>query len=325
MLLRNIPQPYGLAILHDFIYWTDFKTKALHRANKITGNDSAMLRNNVEGFMDLHAVQSGDLIAKNRCHFYNAGCSHLCLRNPFRHTCACPTGIIMQEDTKGLCKPQSSTYLLVAAGYGLKRLSFDSLPVWDVTLPIEYASRINNVDFHYDKELIFFTDQAQKAIVAVSTYDGYGNFTVLIHDNVDSPNGIAVDWVADNIYWTSKTKNTIEVSRLDGSHRKVLIRGIQQPRSIAVFPGKGYLYWVDYKARKIERSLLDGSNRITIADRDITFPLSLTIDYKGKRVYWCDNGMDSPSISHTNLDGGNRIQIPVKTSFPFSITQVSKL
>ena len=38
-----------------------------------------------------------------------------------------------------------------------------------------------------------------------------------------TPNGIAVDFIARNLYWTDEGSNRIEVSQLDGSFRKTLV------------------------------------------------------------------------------------------------------
>lgn len=55
-----------------------------------------------------------------------------------------------------------------------------------------------------------------------------------------SPEGIAVDWSALNIYWTDTGANKIEVARLTGSGRRVLLwRNIQEPHSLALDPQRG--------------------------------------------------------------------------------------
>ena len=57
---------------------------------------------------------------------------------------------------------------------------------------------------------------------------------------LEYPEGIAVDWVAHNIYWADSGTSKIEMSRLNGSHRKVLVwKDIQSPRAIALDPPKG--------------------------------------------------------------------------------------
>lgn len=58
---------------------------------------------------------------------------------------------------------------------------------------------------------------------------------------IKSPEGIAIDWSARNIFWTDSKKLTIEVANLETKVRKVLfaIDKISNPRGIAVHPLRG--------------------------------------------------------------------------------------
>lgn len=48
---------------------------------------------------------------------------------------------------------------------------------------------------------------------------------------------IAVDWVGRNLYWTDYVLETIEVSKLDGTHRTVLIsENVTNPRGLVLDP-----------------------------------------------------------------------------------------
>lgn len=63
---------------------------------------------------------------------------------------------------------------------------------------------------------------------------------VVIHDDINHPDGIAVDWVAHNLYWTDTGTDRIEVARLNGTSRKVLIsEDLDEPRAIVVDPISG--------------------------------------------------------------------------------------
>ena len=58
---------------------------------------------------------------------------------------------------------------------------------------------------------------------------------VLHSTTVKNPDGLAVDWVAGNLYWCDKFTDTIEVSKLNGRYRKVLLReSLQEPRALEV-------------------------------------------------------------------------------------------
>ena len=55
----------------------------------------------------------------------------------------------------------------------------------------------------------------------------------LFQCNVKAPDGLAIDKVGRNIYWSDTGTNRIEVARLDGSKRKLLIKdGLDEPRAI---------------------------------------------------------------------------------------------
>lgn len=65
-------------------------------------------------------------------------------------------------------------------------------------------------------------------------------YKILHSSALHSPDGLAVDWVGRNLYWCDKGRETIEVSKLDGRFRKVLINeGLMEPRGIALFPKIG--------------------------------------------------------------------------------------
>lgn len=54
------------------------------------------------------------------------------------------------------------------------------------------------------------------------------------------PRGIAVDWVAGNVYWTDSGRDVIEVAQMKGENRKTLISGmIDEPHAIVVDPLRG--------------------------------------------------------------------------------------
>ena len=55
------------------------------------------------------------------------------------------------------------------------------------------------------------------------------------------PRGIAIDWVAGNVYWTDSGRDVIEVAQIKGENRKTLISGmIDEPHAIVVDPLRGW-------------------------------------------------------------------------------------
>lgn len=50
----GLPHPFALTLFEDELYWTDWHTKSINKANKFTGNDVEMVRNRLHFPMDIH-------------------------------------------------------------------------------------------------------------------------------------------------------------------------------------------------------------------------------------------------------------------------------
>lgn len=67
------------------------------------------------------------------------------------------------------------------------------------------------------------------------------SFDVVIQYGLATPEGLAVDWIAGNIYWVESNLDQIEVAKLDGTMRTTLLAGeVEHPRAIALDPREGY-------------------------------------------------------------------------------------
>lgn len=57
---------------------------------------------------------------------------------------------------------------------------------------------------------------------------------------LETPEGLALDWIARNLYWSDSGTRRIEMVRLTGSSRKVLIwQDLAEPRGLALDPERG--------------------------------------------------------------------------------------
>lgn len=57
VIVTEVPHPYGLVIVGNHMYWTDWHTEALHRADKSNGSDQIIIRDKLSGLMDIRSVQ----------------------------------------------------------------------------------------------------------------------------------------------------------------------------------------------------------------------------------------------------------------------------
>ena len=125
------------------------------------------------------------------------------------------------------------------------------------------------------------------------------------------------------MYWCDRNTDTIEVSKLDGKYRKILVRDktfLREPRALEIFPKYGYLYLTDWGDEPhISRISLDGSIKEHIITEEIAWPNALTIDYVTEKLFWADANFDY--IAMADLNGKNR-HVIVNSDLPhtFAIT-----
>ncbi|KAI2663623.1 Low-density lipoprotein receptor-related protein 8 [Labeo rohita] len=169
----------------------------------------------------------------------------------------------------------------------------------------------------------------------------------LIDTALHSPEGLAMDWVHKNIYWTDSGHKTISVATGDGKKRKVLIdTELGEPRAIAVDPRQGGLFTILQKWKsmknmqmslklvgipiivaywgtqaKIEKAGMNGVDRQVLVSERIEWPNGIALDLSSRRLYWVDSKLHL--ISSVDLNGDNRRVLLSSTDHlghPFALT-----
>uniref|UniRef100_A0A674I166 LDL receptor related protein 4 n=1 Tax=Terrapene triunguis TaxID=2587831 RepID=A0A674I166_9SAUR len=304
----SLPHPFAITVFEDSLYWTDWHTKSINSANKFTGKNQEIIRNKLHFPMDIHTLHPQRQPAgKNRCGANNGGCTHLCLPNSKDYTCACPTGFRLDK------------FLLFARRMDIRRISFDTEDLSDDVIPLADVRSAVALDWDSKDDYVYWTDVSTDSI-SRAKWDGSGQ-KVVVDTSLESPAGLAIDWVTNKLYWTDAGTDRIEVSNTDGAMRTVVIwENLDRPRDIVVDPVGGFMYWTDWGVSpKIERAGMDASSRLVIISSNLTWPNGLAIDYESQRLYWADAGMKT--IEYANLDGSERkVLIGSNLPHPFGLT-----
>uniref|UniRef100_A0A8D0H854 LDL receptor related protein 1 n=1 Tax=Sphenodon punctatus TaxID=8508 RepID=A0A8D0H854_SPHPU len=232
-------------------------------------------------------------------------CSQKCINTLGSYKCLCIEGYKVKSDSPTSCKSisEEEPFLIFANRYYLRKLNLDGS---NYTLLKQGLNNAVALDFDYREQMIYWTDVTTQGSMIRRMHINGTNVQVLHRTGLSNPDGLAVDWVAGNLYWCDKGRDTIEVSKLNGAYRTVLVNsGLREPRALVVDVQNGYLYWTDWGDHSLIGKIgMDGTNRSVIVDTKITWPNGLTLDYINSRIYWADAREDY--IEFASLDGSNR-------------------
>ena len=243
-VVEGVKHPFALTLFEDTLYYTDWMHKGIMQVAKTASDQvgKVIIKDNLTRPMDLHVYHiSRQPPAYNPCKADNGGCQHLCVIIPQKKSsCLCRYGYRLSSDKKS-CE-SIRTFLLYARGAEIRGISLNPSEQHDVTIPIIGMNNVVGIDFDANEGKVFFTD-VKLGKIGVSPIDG-SSLPRFIVDELQNPDGISVDWIGKNIYWSdAKTVGTpeIAVAKLTGEYRKTLItEGLRSPRAITVHPVKGY-------------------------------------------------------------------------------------
>ncbi|XP_048838951.1 low-density lipoprotein receptor-related protein 1 isoform X2 [Brienomyrus brachyistius] len=296
-----ISHPFAVTVYGSDIYWTDWRTNTLAKANKWTGRNVTVVQRSGTQSFDLQVYHpSRQPLAPNPCaaHGGRGSCSHLCLINYNQSfSCACPHLMKLHSD-KHTCY-ESRQFLLYAGQTEIRGVDLEN-PYFNYINSFTAPSlgKVTVVDYDASENRIYWSDVHTETIKK-AYINGTGLQTVASAD-LPSVHGLAVDWVSRNLFWTSYDNNRkqINVARLDGSFKKIIIEGLDKPQQLILHPQLGKLYWID--GDNISTADMDGKNhRVLFTSQK--GPVGLSIDFDVEHLYWISSG--NSTINRCKLDG----------------------
>ncbi|XP_012944048.1 low-density lipoprotein receptor-related protein 1 [Aplysia californica] len=256
-------------------------------------------------------------------------CSQECTFLQREHYCSCHKGYTLQED-KYSCKPDDGNpvFIIFSNRHEIRRLNVQDKSVTSLVSGLRNTIAL---DFHYNKSLLFWTDVIDDKIYrGTISSNTVINMEPVIEFGLATTEGVAVDWVADNIYWVESNLDQIEVAKLDGTNRATLVASnMTSPRAIVLDPSVGKLFWTDWDGAfpRIESCSMAGEAHTRKIIYDIRehkgagWPNGLAVDFESKRLYWVDARLDSiHSITYEGEDHHLILKSHRNLNHPFSVT-----
>lgn len=209
LLEKSVFPIASLTVYKDNVYFAESQHNTIRKCDKFNCTESSSLRNTTTAVKFLKMYHPKAQTGTNACGENKNICQHLCFaKSTTSFVCKCAIGYITDPTDNKKCIGEKEL-LLYSLGHELKGLrlneSLQSAGHTQVLGPIQRISLASSIDYHFEKDLIFWADN-DKGTVSSIKRDGtnrrilLSQFEQLEASSSDWTGGIAVDWVADNIY-----------------------------------------------------------------------------------------------------------------------------
>ena len=130
------------------------------------------------------------------------------------------------------------------------------------------------------------------------------------------PIDIALDLSQGKMYWTNCGEGKIQRANLDGTNIEDLVTGLECPHHIELNFSDGKMFWTDWSAGKIQRADFNGTYLEDIVV-GLDGPAGIALDILNSKIYWAERG--SGKIQRANFDGTNVEDLVTGLEAPNSI------
>ncbi|KAJ9584470.1 hypothetical protein L9F63_021195, partial [Diploptera punctata] len=306
---------YDITVFENYLYMTSWRNQSIIRLNKFNSDDHESVANLSRPFAIHVFHRQRQPEASHPCSVDNGGCQHICIPSWKKEKpvteCMCKAGYKLMKNGECIVAKHSQFLLFGKSRPAMIKgiaLTGKQRPE-DVMLSIMDLSKPAALDYDVKTQYIYYSDVTRYTIERQKI--GGSKRSTVFNKGIKNCEGLAVDWMGRNIYWTDQGLGAIGVVRLDDTTqwKHFVYPNMHHTRAIVVHPKIGLMFWTNWESivpQKgiIEQAWMDGTNRKTLIDSNLHWPNGLSIDYIGKKLYWCDAFLDK--IERASFDGSDR-------------------
>lgn len=242
-------------------------------------------------------------------------------------TCTTGYSYLYEPDSLPCPIKETDEFLIVAQREKIHRVNLKNNQIEEI--PVHGLRNVIAIDFDMKNNCLYWADIVTDTIGRQCYSNGVNYPEILVESNLQSIEGMALDWISNVLYFVDGMRARIEIIRTDISHsgrmRRTIIdsKNLKKPRGIAVHPVSGYIFWTDWNPAEpsVSRANMDGTKIKRLFDKSIVqWPNGISVDYIAERIYWVDARGDY--IASSDLDGKRFKKILAhhdKVSHPFAV------
>uniref|UniRef100_A0AAY5KVE9 EGF-like domain-containing protein n=1 Tax=Esox lucius TaxID=8010 RepID=A0AAY5KVE9_ESOLU len=271
----QVPYPFGISVFENHVFFTDWNKMGVIRTNRFNGSDPTLIYRtaNTPGHIVVaHPVLQPMVMSP--CGRHNGGCQHICVlshrtdNDGLGFRCKCRLGYDLHEDGRSCFNTQILTGYRVGHAEAMAYDWTSKVLFWTssnyrvvVAFGVNDKSRRDIVTdlknprglaIHPSEGYLFWSDWYRPAVIMRSWTDG-SNAVPLINTTLGWPNGLAIDYKNNRLYWVDALLDQIGHVDINGYDRQMFsyIGQITQPFSLTI--QAEYLFVSDTRTRSVFR------------------------------------------------------------------------
>nr|XP_018898096.1 PREDICTED: low-density lipoprotein receptor-related protein 4 [Bemisia tabaci] len=214
-------------------------------------------------------------------------------RSVFHYNVDLVTGLDFDWITKKLYWVNSDRRLIEAAAINGSR----SILIW------EHLDQPKDIVIAPMQGMMFYTDVGKKAKIESAYMDG-SNRKILVTENLISPNGLAIDFEENTLYWVDSGTHTLEKITFSGDERKVVTGdGLPYPTRLVVYGKK--VFWTDRNTSGIHAVDKTNGRNHKILRSGLSNLMDIKVFHRERREVFSKCSDNNGGCSHTCLLAGS--------------------